>query len=244
MRGQPGSIDLAHDLVAFKVADGIVAAHANPIGLLTLRQKFARPIRDALLDQAKAWHGDNDRFGFECFGGPECDQTLARAARHDQSAARLFVADEVFLGGIDSAQLVGSRLPRLRAYALALQIPNDQRPICRSPTVEANFARVAQEFALADWQRGCVRNNRQIDVAANVPGRMHERAQLSEAERRVMLADELCLDGPIFAAPVRAIRSMPSSLSGSLSSWRTLGGTSRSSQTSWSIVRYSGAVCR
>jgi hypothetical protein len=67
--------------------------------------------------------------------------------------------------------------------------------------VETNLARVTQIFALADRQRGCVRNNRQIGVAANVPGRMLKRAQLSEAERRLMLAEELCLDGPIFAAP-------------------------------------------
>src|SRR6516225_3623353 len=125
MRGKTGVVDLAHDLVAFKVSNGVVAAHADPIGLLTFRQKFTRPIRDALPDQAKAWHGDNYRFGFECFGGPKRNQTLARAARHDQSAARLLVADEVLLGSSDSAQLIGSRLPRLGAYAPALQAADD-----------------------------------------------------------------------------------------------------------------------
>jgi hypothetical protein len=73
VRGQTGIINLADKFVALKVANGFVAAYADPAWHLALSEEFTRPIGNALPNQAEAWNRDDDGSCLDRFGDPKRD---------------------------------------------------------------------------------------------------------------------------------------------------------------------------
>jgi hypothetical protein len=70
MRRQPQIIDFTNKFIAFKVADCLIAANAQPIWLNTVCKKLAGPIGKALANQCKARHGNENGFGFKRIRDP------------------------------------------------------------------------------------------------------------------------------------------------------------------------------
>jgi hypothetical protein len=197
--GQSKFIDFADELVPFKIANRLIAAHADPVRHLPLGQKLAGPVGDALPNQHEAGDCDENSLGFEQFGYPVRREGLAGSARHDKTTSRRLVADEVVPRCGDCSRLMRLGVSRLWSCTLALQPSDNQSPIQRLPTVETNLDRVSHQVALADRFRAGMRNDRQGDIAARVERKRGEGAQFSPSEGLVALDPELNLDSPVLS---------------------------------------------
>jgi hypothetical protein len=74
-----------------------------------------------LLDQGKAWDGDNDFLGIQCLRYPESRQRLTCAAWHDHLATGITFLDEVLLSVADRSLLMWEWLVLLRRLGFPLQ---------------------------------------------------------------------------------------------------------------------------
>src|SRR3712207_6326765 len=71
-RGRDGSVvSLADEAVVLQSTNRLVTTHAQPFGHLTPREKLTCPVGQALPDEGKAGHCDQDVPGLQRLGDPE-----------------------------------------------------------------------------------------------------------------------------------------------------------------------------
>src|SRR5262249_30366554 len=79
---QPEIINFSNKLVAFKISNGVIAAHTQPIWLNIMRKKFARPIGEALTNQCKTGHCNENGLCFQRLRDPIGCKAFAGTTGH------------------------------------------------------------------------------------------------------------------------------------------------------------------
>ena len=80
---QPKIIDLSNKFIAFKIANRLITANANPIGNLAMSEKLPGPVGNTLADQRETRHGNDDGLCSKCLSDPKCGKAFTSTAGHN-----------------------------------------------------------------------------------------------------------------------------------------------------------------